>query len=72
MAKVELNRGSIREFSDIECGTYFIYDSNLFLKVAEVGKYDDNAFNFNYNDFEHFDNEAVEVILSNSITIKVG
>lgn len=73
MAKVELNRGNMVEFSEIHCGTYFIYDNNLWLKVEDNKNYDiDNAFNFNYGHFEHFDDEVVEVIPTESITIKVG
>lgn len=73
MAKVELNRGNTVEFSEIHCGTYFVYDNELWLKVAEVIDYhSDNAFNFRADRFSHFDDEVVEVILSNSIAIEVG
>lgn len=71
MAKVELrSRNELVEFSEIYCGTYFIYDGELWLKVAEVGEYD-NAFAFREERFTHFDDEAVEVVNSNAITIKV-
>lgn len=71
MAKVELNRGNVKEFSELYCGTYFILDNELWLKVAEVGE-SDNAFCFNCGFFEHFDDEAVEVVPTESVTIKVG